>query len=72
MTDKTDPQTISGFNRRNFITGAAGTAQAPLVAKSGRANPPAPQDASLPVNVSRDDELREVACKATCAEGHPS
>src|SRR5450755_972858 len=54
MTDNTDPRTISGFNRRKFIAGAAGTAVAPLAAKTGRAaaNPPAPQDASLPVSVS--------------------
>jgi len=45
MTDNTDPRKISGFNRRKFIAGAAGTAVAPLAAKTSRAtaNPPAPQ-----------------------------
>ena len=56
MTDSTDPQTISGFNRRKFIAGAAGTAVAPLAARAAgsaaAANPSATQDASLPVNVT--------------------
>jgi xanthine dehydrogenase YagT iron-sulfur-binding subunit len=54
MTDNTDPQTISGFNRRKFIAGAAGTAVAPLAARAAgsaaAANASATQDASLPVN----------------------
>ena len=56
MTDNTDPQTISGFNRRKFIAGAAGTAVAPLAARAAgstaAANPSATQDASLPLNVT--------------------
>jgi xanthine dehydrogenase YagT iron-sulfur-binding subunit len=44
----------SGFNRRTFIAGAAGTAIAPLAARAAgtAANPPAPPDASLPVDVT--------------------
>ncbi len=34
MTDTTDPAATSGFNRRAFIAGAAGTAVSPLVAKA--------------------------------------
>ena len=56
MTDNTDPQTISGFNRRKFIAGAAGTAVAPLAARAAgsaaAADALATQDASLPVNVT--------------------
>jgi xanthine dehydrogenase YagT iron-sulfur-binding subunit len=56
MTDKTDPQAVSGFNRRKFIAGAAGTAVAPLAAKAagGAADPSvtATPDASSPVNVT--------------------
>ena len=55
MTDNTDPRTISGFNRRKFIVGAAGTAVAPLAARAGSAaaaDALATQDASLPVNVT--------------------
>jgi xanthine dehydrogenase YagT iron-sulfur-binding subunit len=56
MTDNTDPQTISGFNRRKFIAGAAGTAVAPLAARAAgsaaAANASATQDVSLPVNVT--------------------
>jgi xanthine dehydrogenase YagT iron-sulfur-binding subunit len=54
MTDKTDPRATSGFNRRSFITGAAGTAVTPLVAKAAApvtATAPA-QDPSLPVSVT--------------------
>jgi xanthine dehydrogenase YagT iron-sulfur-binding subunit len=44
----------SGFNRRTFIAGAAGTAIAPLAARAAgtASNPPAPPDASLPVDVT--------------------
>jgi xanthine dehydrogenase YagT iron-sulfur-binding subunit len=44
----------SGFNRRKFIAGAAGTAIAPLAARAAgtASNPPAPPDASLPVDVT--------------------
>ena len=56
MTDNTDPRTISGFNRRKFIAGAAGTAVAPLAARvagsAAAADALATQDASLPVNVT--------------------
>jgi xanthine dehydrogenase YagT iron-sulfur-binding subunit len=56
MTDNTDPQKISGFNRRKFIAGAAGTAVAPLAARAAgsaaAANPSATQDASLLVNAT--------------------
>jgi xanthine dehydrogenase YagT iron-sulfur-binding subunit len=54
MDDKTDIRNLSGFNRRKFISGAAGTAVAPLVARSAGAGAevPASQDPSLPVNVS--------------------
>ena len=56
MTDNTDPRTISGFNRRKFIVGAAGTAVAPLAARAAgsaaAADALATQDASLPVNVT--------------------
>jgi xanthine dehydrogenase YagT iron-sulfur-binding subunit len=55
MTDNTDPRTISGFNRRKFIAGAAGTAVAPLAARAAgsaaAADALATEDASLPVNV---------------------
>jgi xanthine dehydrogenase YagT iron-sulfur-binding subunit len=53
MTDvKSKPG--SGFNRRAFISGAAGAATLPLVAKAaGAADSPAPaQDPSLPVTVT--------------------
>jgi xanthine dehydrogenase YagT iron-sulfur-binding subunit len=54
MTDDIDSKTASGFNRRNFIACAAGTAVAPLAARAAgaAANPPAPQDASAPVSVT--------------------
>jgi xanthine dehydrogenase YagT iron-sulfur-binding subunit len=44
----------SGFNRRKFIAGAAGTALAPLAARAAgtASNPPPPPDASLPVNMT--------------------
>lgn len=50
------PQGISGFDRRKFIAGAAGTAMAPLVARAAGASSdparvPGP-DASLPVKVT--------------------
>src|SRR5580692_8180466 len=54
MTDNSDSRTTSGFNRRKFIAGAAGTAVAPLVANVAGAatNPAATQDSSLPVGVT--------------------
>src|SRR3977135_455260 len=54
MTDIAGPRATSGFNRRSFITGAAGTAVTPLVAKAAApvtATAPA-QDPSLPVSVT--------------------
>jgi xanthine dehydrogenase YagT iron-sulfur-binding subunit len=58
MTDNSDAskssKTASGFNRRKFIAAAAGTAVAPFAARAAgaAANPPAPQDPSLPVNLT--------------------
>jgi xanthine dehydrogenase YagT iron-sulfur-binding subunit len=55
MNDTTDPhKKTSGFNRRSFITAAAGTAFAPLAARAAgtATNADVPQDASLPVNVT--------------------
>jgi xanthine dehydrogenase YagT iron-sulfur-binding subunit len=55
MTDNPD-STISGFNRRSFIAGAAGTAVSPLVAKAAApiTSTLPTQDLSLPVNVTLD------------------
>jgi xanthine dehydrogenase YagT iron-sulfur-binding subunit len=58
MTDKDDSQFASGFNRRSFIAGAAGTAVAPLAAKAASAatssapvqTPSSPVDVTLRVN----------------------
>jgi xanthine dehydrogenase YagT iron-sulfur-binding subunit len=52
MDDKTDSRNLTGFNRRRFMAGAAGTAVAPLVARVASADAPSPQDPSLPVNVT--------------------
>ena len=55
MTVKTDPRTVPGFNRRNFIAAAAGTAVVPLTARGAGAAVDASSvthDASLPVNVN--------------------
>jgi xanthine dehydrogenase YagT iron-sulfur-binding subunit len=54
MTNSTDFKTASGFNRRKFIAGAAGTAVVPLAARAAGAvvSPPAPLDASSPVKVT--------------------
>jgi xanthine dehydrogenase YagT iron-sulfur-binding subunit len=54
MTDDIDSKTAAGFNRRNFIAAAAGTAVAPLAAKAvgAAANPPAAQDVSASVSVT--------------------
>jgi xanthine dehydrogenase YagT iron-sulfur-binding subunit len=53
MTKNTDT-TASGFNRRTFITAAAGTAVVPLAARVAGAASPAPsaQDPSLPVQLT--------------------
>ena len=53
MTDKSDSPTSSGFDRRTFIAGAAGTAVSPLVAKAALVTSTIPtRDASLPVDVT--------------------
>jgi xanthine dehydrogenase YagT iron-sulfur-binding subunit len=58
MTDNSDAEnaskTASGFNRRTFIAAAAGTAVAPLAARTAgaAANPPVAQDPSLPVSLT--------------------
>ena len=53
MTDKSDSPTSSGFDRRTFIAGAAGTAVSPLVAKAAPVTSTIPtRDASLPVDVT--------------------
>jgi xanthine dehydrogenase YagT iron-sulfur-binding subunit len=60
MDDKTDlrekdQRATSGFDRRSFIAGAAGSAIIPLTARAAApaASPPAPpQDPSLPVGVN--------------------
>ena len=54
MTDDSDLKTISGFNRRKFIAGAAGTAIVPLAVRTAGAavSSTAPQDASLPIKVT--------------------
>jgi xanthine dehydrogenase YagT iron-sulfur-binding subunit len=54
MTDVKDKKPAAGFNRRAFISGAAGAATMPLVAKAASAaeSPAATQDPSLPVNVT--------------------
>jgi xanthine dehydrogenase YagT iron-sulfur-binding subunit len=49
MTDDTNSPATSGFSRRKFIAGAAGTAVAPLAAK---ATSTPTQDPLLPVNVT--------------------
>jgi xanthine dehydrogenase YagT iron-sulfur-binding subunit len=54
MTDNTETRTASGFNRRKFIAGAAGTAVVPLAARAAgaAADSPMAQDPSLPINVT--------------------
>jgi xanthine dehydrogenase YagT iron-sulfur-binding subunit len=54
MTDNPNPPTRSGFNRRSFIAGAAGTAAVPLVARAAApatSSTPA-GDPSLPVEMT--------------------
>jgi len=54
MTDNTDSPMTSGFNRRKFMAGAAGTAVAPLAAKAAApvtSTVPA-RDPALPINVT--------------------
>jgi xanthine dehydrogenase YagT iron-sulfur-binding subunit len=54
MTDVSDKKPASGFNRRAFISGAAGAATLPLVAKAAGAaeSTAAALDPSLPVDVT--------------------
>jgi len=53
MSDTTDNPATSGFNRRKFIAGAAGTAVAPLAAKAATVtSSAAAEDPSSPVNVT--------------------
>ena len=54
MTDVKDKMPGSGFNRRAFISGAAGAATVPLLAKAAGAaeSTVAAQDTSLPVDVT--------------------
>jgi xanthine dehydrogenase YagT iron-sulfur-binding subunit len=51
MTDVRDKKPASGFNRRAFISGAAGAATLPLVAKAAESTAAAP-DPTLPVDVT--------------------
>jgi xanthine dehydrogenase YagT iron-sulfur-binding subunit len=53
MDDKTNPQSRSGFNRRSFMAGAAGSAMIPLTARAAAptTSTPSVQDPSLPVSV---------------------
>ncbi len=54
MRDNSGAQGSSGFNRRKFMAGAAGTALAPLAARSAAAaaDSATPQDPSVPVDVN--------------------
>ena len=54
MSDKANSSTKSGFDRRAFLAGAAGTAVVPLTARAAgpAPNPSAAQDPSLPVDVT--------------------
>ena len=55
MTDDIDnTKAASGFSRRGFIAGVAGTAAAPIAARAAGAapNPSVPQDISAPVSVT--------------------
>jgi xanthine dehydrogenase YagT iron-sulfur-binding subunit len=54
MTDEKDKKSAAGFDRRAFISGAAGAAALPLVGKTAGAveSPEAAQDPSLPVNAT--------------------
>jgi xanthine dehydrogenase YagT iron-sulfur-binding subunit len=55
MDDKADPRLLSGFNRRSFIAGAAGSAVLPLTSRAATSAvdaTPSPQDPSLPVSVT--------------------
>jgi xanthine dehydrogenase YagT iron-sulfur-binding subunit len=72
MDEKTDPQNASGFDRRSFIAGAAGSAMIPLTARAGTpaagAMPPT-QDPSLPVSatlrVNGEDKSLNIDARTT-------
>ena len=72
MTDRRLSSTSSGFNRRTFITAAAGTAVAvPLTARAAGvpASPASPQDPSLPValtlRVNGEDRALTIDARTT-------
>ena len=72
MTDRRLSSTSSGFNRRTFITAAAGTAVAvPLTARAAgvAASPASPQDPSLPValtlRVNGEDRALTIDARTT-------
>ncbi|WP_159008517.1 2Fe-2S iron-sulfur cluster-binding protein [Bradyrhizobium sp. S69] len=52
MTDVREKKPASGFNRRAFISGAAGAASLPLLAQAAGAENTAAQDPNLPVDVT--------------------
>jgi len=54
MSDPTDTPIASGFDRRSFIAGAAGSAMLPLTARAEAptTSPPSAQDPSRPVDVT--------------------
>jgi xanthine dehydrogenase YagT iron-sulfur-binding subunit len=53
MDDKTDPRVPSGFDRRSFIAGAAGSVVLPLTARGAQTDTaPVAPDPSLPVSVT--------------------
>jgi xanthine dehydrogenase YagT iron-sulfur-binding subunit len=53
MDDKTDPRVPTGFDRRSFIAGAAGSAVLPLTARAAQTDTaPVAPDPSLPVSVT--------------------
>jgi xanthine dehydrogenase YagT iron-sulfur-binding subunit len=53
MDDKTDPRVPSGFDRRSFIAGAAGSVVLPLTARAAQTDTaPVAPDPSLPVSVT--------------------
>jgi xanthine dehydrogenase YagT iron-sulfur-binding subunit len=53
MDDKTDPRVPTGFDRRSFIAGAAGSVVLPLTARAAQTDTaPVAPDPSLPVSVT--------------------
>ncbi len=70
MTDNSDSPKASGFNRRSFMAGAAGTAVSPLVAKAAPPAGTAPvQDFSAPVeltlHVNGDSKMLKLDARTT-------